>query len=231
VTCDGGDRCISSVCVPATGLLGWWSFEETGPQVPDVSGSNNHGSNELGRPVPGKVGMGLELSSNACVAIPDSPSVRLAGGRALTMMAWSNVTGCADGRSDHAIILNKEDTFELGVRCTIDGLTMREAIRTGPGWDWAGSAPLTAGSWQHLAVTWDGNRVRHYVDGVERDSHGQRGEIEGPSSGLGLGCRDVGSNGASANAKEWLAGTIDEVAIYGRALSAAELRTYYEATR
>ena len=88
----------------------------------------------------------------------------------------------------------------------------------------AGSARLTARTWQHLAVTWDGNMVGHYVDGVERDSHAQRGTIDGISTGLGLGCRDIRSNGGHANAYEFLIGTIDEVAIYSRALSSTELR-------
>ena len=127
--------------------------------------------------------------------------------------------------------VNQEDSFELGVRCGGSSFTLREASRTRGGWEWAGSGRLTARTWRHLAVTWDGNMVGHYVDGVERDSHAQRGTIDGISTGLGLGCRDIRSNGGHANAYEFLIGTIDEVAIYSRALSSTELRAYVEATR
>ena len=144
------------------------------------------------------------------------------------MMAWTSFDGCADAASDHGTLLNKEHTYEIGVTCP--GLTLQEAVNAGS-WSWSGSAQLKLATWQHVAVTWDGTTVRHYVDGQPKDSHPQSGTIQAQDSGLGIGCRDVGADGNPANTREWTTGTIDEVAVYGRALSDAELRAYVEATR
>lgn len=231
-SCAAGGRCISSVCVPSDALLAWWSFEQTSPQVLDVSGAGNHGTSNQAKQAPGKLGVGIELTANACVLVPDSPSLRLADAKALTMMAWTKVSGCAGGSADHGIILNKEDTYEIGVECAGTSLVLQEAVLSEPsGWSWHGSAELTRAAWQHVAVTWDGTTVRHYVDGQERDSHPQSGTISAQTSGLGIGCRNVGADGNPAATREWIAATVDEVAVYGRALTAAELRGYYEGTR
>lgn len=231
-SCAAGGRCISSVCVPSVGLLAWWTFDQTGPQILDVSGGGNHGTNQGAKPAPGKSGKGIDLTTNACVLVPESASLRLADATGLTMMAWTKVSGCADPTRDHGMLLNKEDTYELGVECAGSVLTLQEAVTSEPaGWSWHGSAALTPATWQHIAVTWDGTTMRHYVDGAERDSHPQSGTIRAQSSGLGIGCRDVGVDGSAAATREWIAAAVDEVAIYGRALSGAELRAYVEATR
>jgi hypothetical protein len=227
--CTPGARCISSVCVPAEGLRAWWSFEPMQGKVPDLSGSGNDGTSYQTQSVAGKRGMGIQIGANACVLVPDSPSLRLADAQGLTMMAWTRATGCADSTRDHGLILNKEDTYELGVQCA--GLVMQEALNTTGGWNWRGSSGLTASKWQHVAVTWDGRNVTHYVDGQPTDSHPQMGRFSSGASGLGIGCRDVGADGNPTSIREWLAGTLDEVAVYSRALSATELRAYFDASR
>jgi hypothetical protein len=218
--------------LPSGALVAMWSFEQTSPQIVDVSGSGNHGTSYQVTQVPGKVGMGIELGTTSCVLVPDSPSLRLMDARALTMMAWAKVSACADKARDHGIILNKEDTYELGVKCSGASLMLQEAVMSEPaGWDWYGSAALTRDAWQHIAVTWDGTTVRHYVDGQQKDSHPQGGAIRSATSGLGIGCRDVAADGNPSVAREWFGGVIDEVAIYARVLTDDELRAYYEATR
>jgi hypothetical protein len=54
--------------------------------------NGNHGTSYQTQPAPGKMGMGIELGANACVLVPESPSLQLADAQALTMMAWARVT-------------------------------------------------------------------------------------------------------------------------------------------
>lgn len=83
---------------------------------------------------------------------------------------------------------------------------------------------MSAGKWQQLAVTFDDSaspRLRFYVDGIERGS----GDVTAPSVlpyDLLIGRRGWSSD------PQYFTGKIDEVAIYNRALSAAEIfESYY----
>jgi hypothetical protein len=228
VACAPSTRCISSVCVPADGLVAWYGFEEIGAEIADLSGKGNHGSSHLATTTTGKVGAAVDLTPGSCVVVGDSPSLKMAGGQGLTMMAWVRFEACAQGSSAPAIILNKEDTYEFGVRCP--ALRLEEAMNTGS-WSWRGGATLPLRTWKHVAITWDGALVHHYIDGVEAWSRGQTGNLAPQGTGLGIGCRDVGPDRSIASAREWFHGAIDEVAVYSRALSNTEVRAYYESTR
>jgi hypothetical protein len=79
-----------------------------------------------------------------------------------------------------------------------------------------GRHPEPVGRWSHLAVTYDGARVRLYVDGVEASSRSASGPILGTTDPLWIGGnRPYG---------EYFKGLIDEVRVYDRALVPAKLR-------
>ncbi len=72
---------------------------------------------------------------------------------------------------------------------------------------------LAIGEWYHIAASHDGATVKCYLDGVETDSAPMTDFAGGPSTLL------IGSDGWRS---DWI-GAIDEVAIYDRALSEAEV--------
>jgi hypothetical protein len=72
---------------------------------------------------------------------------------------------------------------------------------------------LTKGEWSHIACSHDGATLKCYLDGIERDSTPMGKITSSPAPIL------IGSDGWGC---DWI-GAIDEVAIYNRALSAAEL--------
>jgi len=84
---------------------------------------------------------------------------------------------------------------------------------------------LTAGVWQHFVVQKDGTTIRHFVNGVKT----AEGSVSGnPVYSFGtklMISRWSGSGGRYFN------GLIDEVRIYNRALSAAEIKALYDATK
>jgi hypothetical protein len=80
-----------------------------------------------------------------------------------------------------------------------------------------GSSALPVGVWSHLAVTFDGSVVRLFVNGAAVGSVGFVGSVPGSSGPLRLGGNSVWG--------EWFAGLIDEVRVYNRALSQAEIQT------
>jgi hypothetical protein len=88
-----------------------------------------------------------------------------------------------------------------------------------------GSA-LAAGQWHHLAATYDGTRLRTYVNGalVNTATATISGSIVNSTSEVRLGFK-------SASNIDWFNGKLDEVVIARRALTASEISQLYFATQ
>ena len=80
----------------------------------------------------------------------------------------------------------------------------------------SGRAP-TVGQWEHVAATYDGSVARFYVDGVEVATKPFTGQV-GSSNTWRLGAFDNTPTG-------FFDGLVDNVRVYDRALSAAEIQT------
>src|SRR5439155_11542233 len=85
------------------------------------------------------------------------------------------------------------------------------------GADLYGTSALTANTWAHLAATYDGATMRLYVNGVQVASRAQTGAIATSTNPLQIGGDSLYG--------QYFAGRIDEVRIYNRALSAAEIQS------
>ena len=83
----------------------------------------------------------------------------------------------------------------------------------------AGDA-LPTGRWVHLVGTFDGRTMRIYVDGVERGTMARPGPVKPNAFPLCLGSYEAGH---SAH----FTGLLDEVRLYGRALTANEVRQHH----
>jgi len=79
----------------------------------------------------------------------------------------------------------------------------------------SGMTTLAAGTFYHLACSWDGTSLKLYVNGVQDGSVGQSITPAGNSSSLLIGL--FGGNVDPAN------GVVDDVRIYNKALGAAEI--------
>jgi chitodextrinase len=80
-----------------------------------------------------------------------------------------------------------------------------------------GPTALTANTWAHLAATYDRATMRLYVNGVQVASRAQTGAIATSTNPLQIGGDSIYG--------QYFAGRIDEVRIYNRALSAAEIQS------
>ena len=79
------------------------------------------------------------------------------------------------------------------------------------------SSAIGLNVWTHLAVTFDGSTLRLYVNGAVVNSIAKSGSMATSSNPLRIGGNTIWG--------EYFAGLIDEVRIYNRALSAAEIQT------
>jgi len=84
--------------------------------------------------------------------------------------------------------------------------------------------PLRRGQWYYLAVTCTQDEMRLYLDGVRCDREGDGGVFNFAQTKLPL---SIGSS--TPKGQELLESRVDEVAIYGRVLSAAEIARHVDA--
>lgn len=209
-------------------LVARWSFDEgAGAVAHDVSGNGHDGAIVRATWVDGLVGRALRFDgSTSLVRVPDDGALDLA--TALTIEAWVKLESAAGAR----VILSKWDD------ATQDRAYIFKKHNDQPGprvelWrepplgyaDLPGQEPLALGRWLHVAATWDGAVLRLYVDGREDAAVPAPGLVRASAADLLIGA--VGAAGP----QEVFAGIIDEVSLYARALSPAEVAARFEALR
>ena len=79
---------------------------------------------------------------------------------------------------------------------------------------------VAAGSWYHLVGTYDGSVQRLYVNGALVASQAQTGNVDTVAGNFRIG---------TTRASEWFNGAIDDVAVYDKALTPAQVQAHYEA--
>ena len=197
-------------------LVAAYSFDAgSGSLVADASGNGNDGAvTGAAWTTSGKNNGALTFDGvDDWVTVPDTASLDLSTG--MTLEAWVRPaalgrwrTVLAKERSGgivYAMHASEDASKPLG-QVDIDG----EQSAVGPS-----SLPLNA--WSHLAATYDGTTVRLYVNGALAGSSTDAGSIPASTGPLRLG--------GNAIWQEWFRGELDDVRVYGRALSAAELQT------
>jgi hypothetical protein len=202
---------------PSTGLMAAYAFNEgSGTTTSDRSGNGNTGT--LSGATWTSAGLtGAALSFNGVnnrVNVNNSASLGLTNG--MTLEAWVYPTALSGWRT----VLLKEGSgglvFALYAHDNVP--TPAAYVRVG-GVDVrvAGLSPLPVNVWTHLAATYDGTTLRLYVNGGQVGSQAAIGAIQASTGLLRLGGNAVWG--------EWFAGRIDDVRIYNRPLTGAEIQT------
>ena len=140
------------------------------------------------------------------------------GTTGLTVSAWLYPTG-GGASAGGGIVVNKEGEYELARYQ--DG-TIRWAIADSTNsWNWVNTGYVVPqGQWTHLALTCDGSSVKTYANGQLVHTAARTGGFGDAEAGMNdfrIGGRQLGSQNFQ--------GRLDEVRVYNRALSAAEVST------
>ena len=198
-------------------LVGAWGFDETsGTTATDASGQSNNGTvSGATRNTGGRFGGALSFDGvNDWVTVADSNSLDLTTG--MTFEAWVRPT--AIGSSWRTVLLKEQPGDLIYALYAGDG-TGRAASHifttTDRGVSGTTATPLNA--WTHLATTYDGANQRLYVNGVQAASRAVTGAVRVSTGALRIGGNNVWTD-------EWFAGLIDEMRVYNRALTAAEIQ-------
>jgi hypothetical protein len=232
-TCGTGYSCNATGRCVASGDLSLVAYYPFNGNANDESGNGNHGT-LVRNPVfvTGKIGQGLKFNGTQSVngmyvTIPDSNS--LEGFRALTLCAWVNATSLYT--VDANVIIAKTmqsagaapfDPYSLYSIALLPGGTYGFSISTGI----AGSrVSITSAStvslniWHHLCATYNGTTMSLYEDGIKDTNTALTNLVIGSNS---IDLR-IGAFMASDPIEDIFDGTIDEVRIYNRTLTQAEI--------
>lgn len=203
----------------AEGLVAWWCFEEgAGNTIVDQSG---HGWDGIlhgnGAWTQGRAGKALRLDGSTVVDLGSPPAFRME--KAFTLEAWilpdewipGTFHGVAAKMPDAAPYAGwalyhagYNDMFQ--VAANLSGVDTRLA-----------TAPPHEGRWHHVAVSFDGETLRLYVDGESAGTRKQKGALAVNDEPLLLG--RLYKNRPETGFK----GLIDEVRLWNRALTGEEL--------
>ncbi|MBN2507344.1 MAG: immunoglobulin domain-containing protein, partial [Verrucomicrobia bacterium] len=210
-------------CAPVPpGLVSWWRAE--GDAVDAAGGHDGSVLNGAGF-AGGRVGSAFSTAAfGQRVIVADAAAFELT--ESLTIEGWVFIHG--DGgivfmRGDNRTGLDSWILWLTGPqRLSFRICSATEAVEV--------EGPVLYEQWQHVAATLDGasGEMRLYVNGsvVGQTNTPVRplGPLEGPEPGLAIG------NHSGTSLDFGFRGLIDELSLYGRALSAAEVGRIYEAS-
>lgn len=218
-----------------TGLIGYWSFEDgAGTQATDFSGSGSTGTlTNSPTWTEGKVGRALDFDGvDEYVGVPGTsynPPQK-------TVTAWVYPRTTGEG-SFGAIFGNNSvgggwqftlcDGDSLECPSSPNTLEYYDDRATTPGIWYAPANSVKLNEWNHVAMAYDNGSVSNdptfYVNGVAVETH----EAQAPVGTLDIDT--VASIGRLNIGPEFnFDGKIDEVRVYNRVLSPAEIRALYD---
>ncbi len=204
------------------GLRGHWKLVETsGTTATDSSVQLNNGTYTNGPvlgaagPFPGAGDKAANFDgSNDYVAIPNESLYDLTG--PMSVAAWIKVDVFDD--AEQAIFTKGNNAWRLQRDGSTNGLNFyceRLSTKTV-----ASSANVNDGNWHHAVGVYTGSQLQIYIDGVLSNSANSTGSIQTNSRAVQIARNDQG-------ASREFDGSIHDVRIYGRGLSATDVAKLY----
>lgn len=202
-------------------------------QAVDTSGNGLHGD-FMGSNIhigPGLHGNGIVLNgTDDFINVGDHDVLDFRG--SYTLMAWVNYRRTDEFRAE---LMEKGGAYWLNVRLNErDGSDDTQQARAGGFFDPCSGkqstyhfrvdspAPVAEGTWTHLASTYNGSRLKIYVNGELVNSLSVKRPVCVNDNPLAVGAKYVPANNSNMN---FVAGMLDDVRVYDNALSASRIRT------
>ncbi len=236
---QGSAKVASTISRPAqtglsSGLVGHWTFDGKNmiSNVADSSGSGNNGmmsgfTSTSSAVTAGKVGQGLGFDGvNDYVSIADHSS--LEGMSSLTISAWVKAVNTGTGADQD--ILNKGDIGLVPYALRVSGSTGKMNFYVANSSAYANPVPISNsiipfGIWTHFVGTYDGSTAKLYLNGQLQTTTGSlTGNVNTNSSILAIGRQGPSS-------ARYVSGSLDDVRVYNRALSASEVQQLYNMSK
>jgi hypothetical protein len=146
------------------------------------------------------------------VTVADSASLDLT--KAMTLEAWVKPTTV--GTSWRTVVVKEQPSQLAYALYAHNGNAPSGHVFTTRDVSVPGSSAVPLNTWTHLATTWDGQTARLFVNGTQVASTAVSGTMKTSNNPLRFGGNTVWP--------EWFKGSLDEIRIYNRALSAQEIQ-------
>jgi hypothetical protein len=217
---------MTCVDAGATATLYWPLSEGTGTTTADISGNNNTGTliGGVSWTTGGRYGDALAFDGiSGYVDAGNAPSTNIVG--SCTMAAWVKMNSAAQDQK----VGGNQDGTSGGYKMSIYGLREEFEVRDASNNPWldravSGGTILTMGVWYHCAGVFDSSAgtIKTYINGVlDRELGGVPSNALATTTGdFQMGREPWNTGGAN----RYFNGTLDEIRVYNRALSAAEIR-------
>jgi Concanavalin A-like lectin/glucanases superfamily len=204
----------------ASGLVAAYAFDEgAGSVVADASGNGHTGTISGATWIAaGRYNRGLDFNgTNALVTIGDAAKLDLTTG--MTLAAWVYPTPTLTNWS--TVVMKEQPghfVYTLYAGSPANRPSLYFNISTGSSGERSVTGPtaLPLNTWTHLAGAYDGATLRLYVNGTPVASQAATGAIATSVSPLRIGGNAVWG--------EYFRGRIDEVRVYNRAFSQADIQ-------
>ena len=204
---------------PHPGLVGWWRFDEgNGTVAKDSSGTGNDGTVHNATWVDGKYGKALsfngtsdyvEIAHAASLAPASSISlealVKFARNNTMEVILTKSTAG-KDVWQDYSLTHEANNVFR-GIFVVAGNIRVVNSL-----------THTDINVWHHVVSTFDGQNLKMYVNGVLEGTANYAGALGTSTNALRIGKQTV----------YYFQGVIDEVRIYNRALSAAEIQADFQ---
>lgn len=210
--------------IPLASMTAWWRFEETGSTITDSAG-NSHGSKNGGARPFSRVGKGLQLNGNFYVTIPSNQTLEVSAATDLSIEAWVAPGDIASARpivskrsGNRGYVLFIDPAGNARLRLS-DGSTTQEYTSAIP----ASTNGVIAATWSHVVVSLNRSstpaRGVFYINGVRAGTFSPLTGSLSTGAPLLIG-RDMITG--------WrYRGHVDEVTLYKKPLSWAEVRAIF----
>lgn len=210
------------------GLVGHWTMDGTNidwsastSEIKDISGNSRHGDAAGGltsvNAIPAVIGQGIQ-SKNASHSIVVADHASISGFNEMTLSAWFKPDQYPSGEVHliaHAHTAAPHQAY--GFLFSATGHLSFYTRNTSSAWVGNRRAdPLTIGKWHHVVGRYNGSRVTVSVDGVDVSQYtgNQTGQLYDAASSLRI--------------FDWnIFGSLDDVRLYNRALTDAEIKDLY----
>lgn len=190
-------------------LISYWRFE--GNRKDAKRGGNDGTDSGVVNSVVGKFGQGVSTGTGK-IDITETTSLGLTN---FSVFCWVNNVG-----GGFNPIMRRSAAFLQGWMLFVNSGEFKGYIGTGSDHDIASGVTITTG-WHHVGMTYDNNNALVYVDGQLRTSTAVGAIVN--SGNLKLLRDDLNAGSFS--------GTLDDVAIFGRVLTASQISELYSANR
>jgi hypothetical protein len=208
-----------------SGSVAWWRADD---DATDCIGNHNgtlQGNATYGT---GEVGDGFSLNgTSAYLTVPSSWEIKPSG--PFTIEGWVKYENVQRQNCNGMAIVSKgvdADVPQDWALAISADYHLRPHLKANGGWYvYNCNTVLASNTWYHVAMVYDGSNLIGYVNGNEDGNCTFWGEVATSDENLRIGAYAP----SSSTARNFFPGSIDELTIYNRALSASEIDAIFEA--